>query len=94
MRSGYYKTHFPDLVRLTDSAVVRFWVAVLFVCLVVLPFVTGAFLLSHVTVILFTLVGVLGLNVLTGFTAFISLGHVPFLMLGSYGYPMATTPKG
>ena len=94
MRSGYYKTQFPDLVRLTDSAVVRFWVAVLFVCLVVLPFVTGAFLLSHVTVILFTLVGVLGLNVLTGFTGLISLGHVAFLMLGAYGYAIATTRMG
>lgn len=94
MRSGYYKSTFPELVQLTDSAVVRFWVVVLLIGLVALPFLAGAFLLSHVTVILFTLVGVLGLNVLTGFTGLISLGHVAFLMLGAYGYAIATTRLG
>jgi branched-chain amino acid transport system permease protein len=78
-------------VTLTDSAVVRFWVAALLVALVALPAVASPYVLSHVTVILFTLVGALGLNVLTGFTGLISLGHVAFLMLGAYGYAIAVT---
>lgn len=86
MRSGYFKQRFEDLVVLTDSTPVKAWSAALLVALVVLPLFAGAYLTAHMTVILLTLVGVLGLNVLTGFTGLISLGHVAFLMLGAYGY--------
>jgi branched-chain amino acid transport system permease protein len=94
MRSGYFKQNYDELVALTDSGVVRLWVALLMLALGVLPWVTNAYLLSHVTVILFTLVAVLGLNVLTGFTGLISLGHVAFLMLGAYGYAIAVSRWG
>lgn len=94
MRSGFYKQHFAELVSLTDSRVVKAWVAVLLLGLVVLPWIANAYLIAHVTVILFTLVAALGLNVLTGFTGLISLGHVAFLMLGAYGYAIAVTRFG
>jgi len=94
MRSGYFKQDYRELVVLTDSAVVRAWVAALFVGLAALPWVGSAYLLAHVTVILFTLVGVLGLNVLTGFTGLISLGHVAFVMLGAYGYAIGVSRYG
>ena len=94
MRSGFFKQDFDELVALTDSKVVKTWVAILLLGLVLLPWVSGAYLLSHMTVILFTLVAALGLNVLTGFTGLISLGHVAFLMLGAYGYAIAVTRFG
>ena len=94
MRSGFFKQRFDELVTLTDSKVVKTWVGVLLVGLVVLPWVATPYLLAHTTVILFTLVAVLGLNVLTGFTGLISLGHVAFLMLGAYGYAIAVTRFG
>lgn len=94
MRSGYYKERYSELIVLTDSPAVKAWMAVLVLALVAAPFVLGSYLLSHVTVILFTLVGVLGLQVLTGFTGLISLGHVGFLMLGGYAYAIGTTRLG
>jgi branched-chain amino acid transport system permease protein len=94
MRSGYFKQNYGELVALTDSRQVRTWVVILVLSLCVLPWVASAYMLSHMTVILFTLVGVLGLNVLTGFTGLISLGHVAFLMLGAYGYAIAVTRWG
>ncbi|MEO5736517.1 MAG: branched-chain amino acid ABC transporter permease, partial [Variovorax sp.] len=94
MRSGFFKQDFSELVALTDSRLVKTWAAILLAGLVVLPWVANAYLLSHVTVILFTLVAVLGLNVLTGFTGLISLGHVAFLMLGAYGYAIAVSRLG
>ena len=94
MRSGFFKQDFSELVALTDSRLVKTWVAIMLAGLVVLPWVANAYLLSHVTVILFTLVAVLGLNVLTGFTGLISLGHVAFLMLGAYGYAIAVSRLG
>lgn len=94
MRSGFFKQEYRELVALTDSGPVRAWVAALLLALLVLPWVASAYVLSHMTVILFTLVGVLGLNVLTGFTGLISLGHVAFLMLGAYGYAIGVSRLG
>jgi len=94
MESGFFKQRYAELVVLTDSRVVMAWTAVLFAALLLAPLVLGPFLLAHVTVILFTLVGALGLTVLTGFTGLISLGHVGFLMLGAYAYAIGVTRLG
>ncbi len=66
----------------------------LVVALIVAPYLLSAYQLSHLTVILFTLVGALGLTVLTGFTGQISLGHVGFLVLGAYSYAIGVTRFG
>jgi branched-chain amino acid transport system permease protein len=94
MRSGYFKEHYSGLVVLTDSPAVKVWTAVLMLALVAAPLVLGSYALSHLTIILFTLVGVLGLMVLTGFAGLISLGHVGFLMLGAYTYAIGVTRLG
>ncbi|OJU88812.1 MAG: branched-chain amino acid ABC transporter permease [Burkholderiales bacterium 66-5] len=94
MRSGYFKQSYSDLVVLTDSPVVKGWVTVLLLGLLAAPFLLSGYLLSHLTVILFTTVGALGLMVLTGFTGLISLGHVGFLMLGGYAYAVAVSRWG
>ena len=94
MRSGFFKQRYGELIVLTDSPAVKAWTAALLVALVAAPLVLGSYMLSHVTVILFTLVGVLGLQVLTGFTGLISLGHVGFLMLGAYAYAIGVTRMG
>ena len=94
MRSGFFKQDFSETVVLTDSSAVKAWVAVLLIALAVLPWLASPYLLAHMTVILFTLVAALGLNVLTGFTGLISLGHVAFVMLGAYGYAIAVTRFG
>src|SRR5690606_1143947 len=83
-----------ELVVLTDSPAVKGWTVALVVALVLAPYVLSTYLLSHLTMILFTLVGALGLMVLTGFTGLISLGHVGFLMLGGYAYAIGVTRWG
>jgi branched-chain amino acid transport system permease protein len=94
MRSGFFKQGYGELLVLTDSRAVKVWSLALIAALAVAPFVLSNFMLSHVTIILFTLVGALGLMVLTGFTGLISLGHVGFLMLGGYTYAVAVTRWG
>lgn len=94
MRSGYFKQRYGELIVLTDSPAVKAWLVVLAAALVAAPVLLSSYLLSHLTVILFTLVGVLGLTVLTGFTGLISLGHVGFLMLGAYAYAIGVTRLG
>ena len=94
MRSGFFKQKYSELVVLTDSPAVKAWVAVLLLALIGAPFFMSSYVLSHMTVILFTIVGALGLMVLTGFTGLISLGHVGFLMLGGYAYAIGVTRLG
>lgn len=94
MRSGFFKQGYGELVVLTDSPAVKGWTLVLAAVLIAAPFFLSAYLLSHMTVILFTLVGALGLMVLTGFTGLISLGHVGFLILGGYAYAIGVSRWG
>jgi branched-chain amino acid transport system permease protein len=51
---------------------------------VVLPFGFDAFQLTTATFVLIAAIGTLGLNVLTGYTGQISLGHAFFLAVGAY----------
>ncbi len=94
MRSGFFKQGYGDLVVLTDSPAVKAWTVVLLAGLVAAPFILSNFLLSYLTIMLFTLVGALGITVLTGFTGLITLGHVGFLMLGGYAYAIGVTRLG
>lgn len=74
MRSGYYKERFEQLVALTDSSAVKTWTILLLVGMVMAPLTVGPYLISHLTLILMTLIGALGLNILTGLTGLISSG--------------------
>jgi branched-chain amino acid transport system permease protein len=94
MQSGYFKQSFVEQLALTDSLPVRLWYAAALGTLVVLPWVASPYMTGFATTILFTLVGALGLNVLTGFTGLISLGHVAFLVLGGYAYAVGTVKLG
>jgi branched-chain amino acid transport system permease protein len=51
---------------------------------VVLPFGFDAFQLTTATFVLIAAIGTLGLNVLTGYTGQVSLGHAFFLAVGAY----------
>jgi branched-chain amino acid transport system permease protein len=51
---------------------------------IVLPFELDAFQLTTATFVLIAAIGALGLNVLTGYTGQISLGHAFFLAVGAY----------
>ena len=86
MRSGDFKETYADLIVLTDSRLVWAWAGVLVVALAAAPFVVNAYILSLLTLVLITVTGALGLNLLTGLTGLISLGHAGFLLLGAYGY--------
>src|SRR3982751_3046877 len=86
MRSGDFKETYGELVALTDSPPVWLWSVVLVVALILAPYLLNSYALSFLTIILITVVGALGLNILTGYTGLISLGHVGFLVTGAYPY--------
>jgi branched-chain amino acid transport system permease protein len=86
MRTGDYKQTYAELTALVDSPPVWLWSVVLVAALIAAPYALNAYALSFVTIILITVVGTLGLNILTGYTGLISLGHVGFLVTGAYAY--------
>jgi branched-chain amino acid transport system permease protein len=94
MRSGDFKETYGELIALTDSKPVRVWSVILVVALFVAPYLINAYALSFLTVILITVVGALGLNMLTGYTGLISLGHVGFLVTGAYAYAVLVSRYG
>lgn len=86
MRTGDFKQTYGELVTLVDSPPVWLWSALLVASLIAAPFVLNSYALSFLMIVLITLVGTLGLNILTGYTGLISLGHVGFLVTGAYAY--------
>ena len=86
MRTGDYKQTHSELVALIDSPPVWLWSAVLLLALIAAPFLLNSYALSFLMIILITVTGALGLNILTGYTGLISLGHVGFLVTGAYAY--------
>jgi branched-chain amino acid transport system permease protein len=94
MRSGDFKETYSELVALTDSPPVWLWSLTLIVALILAPYLLNSYALSFLTIILITVVGALGLNILTGYTGLISLGHVGFLVTGAYAYAVAVSKYG
>ncbi|MDB5512076.1 MAG: branched-chain amino acid transporter permease [Enterovirga sp.] len=84
MRTGHFKESYGELVALTDSSVTRAWVGLLVVALLLLPLVAGNYGLSLATAAMITVVGAVGLNLLTGMTGLISVGQSGFLAIGAY----------
>src|SRR5258708_8588536 len=86
MRTGDLKQTYGEGVTLVDSPPIWLWSAVLVAALIAAPFVLNSYALSFLMIILITGVGALGLNILTGYTALISLGHAGFLFTGAHSY--------
>src|ERR1700692_2446559 len=94
MRSGDFKETYGELVALTDSTPVWLWSLVLVVALIAAPYLLNSYALSFLRIILITVVGALGLNILTVYTGLISLGHVGFLVTGAYAYAVLVSRYG
>ena len=94
MRTRDYKQSYGELVALIDSPPIWLWSVVLVLALIVAPYALNAYALSFLIIILITATGALGLNILTGYTGLISLGHVGFLLTGAYGYAVVVSKYG
>lgn len=94
MRSGHYVETYGQLVGLSDSRAVWTWTAVLLAAAAALPAVVGNYGLTIATTICITAIGAIGLNLLTGTTGLISLGHSGFLAVGAYTNAILLTDYG
>jgi branched-chain amino acid transport system permease protein len=84
MRCGDFKESYIKDEEIFQSIFVKFWLALFFLFLLILPFVADAYVLYVANLIGFSIIGAVGLNILTGFTGQISLGHAAFVGVGGY----------
>lgn len=91
MRIGDFKESYAADEALFRTGTQRAWLAVLLVALAVFPFVAGEYLLYLGNLVGVLLIAALGLNILTGYTGQISLGHAGFMGVGAYAAAVAAT---
>ncbi len=94
MRCGDYKENYIKDEEIFQSRFVKFWLALFFFFLLVFPFIANPHMLYVSNIIGFAVIGAVGLNLLTGFTGQISLGHAAFVGVGAYASAILITRLG
>lgn len=91
MRCGDFKESYLEDEKIFQSLFVKFWLVVLGVFLIILPLIANDYLLYIANIIGIAVVGAVGLNLLTGCTGQISLGHAAFVGVGGYATAILIT---
>jgi branched-chain amino acid transport system permease protein len=84
MRIGTAHQTYAQAESLLDTNVQRFWLIALFILLAAFPFVANQYWVYMACLVGIHIVTVTGLNILTGFTGLVSLGHAAFMAVGAY----------
>jgi len=94
MRCGDFKETYIKDEEIFQSLFVKFWLGLFFIFLLVFPFIANAYMLYVANMIGFAIIAAVGLNLLTGFTGQISLGHAAFVGVGAYTSAILVTRLG
>jgi branched-chain amino acid transport system permease protein len=94
MRCGDLKESYLEDEVIFQSLFVRFWLCVLVFTLLLLPFLFSSYVIYVANLIGFAIIAALGLNILTGCTGQISLGHAAFVGVGGYATAILMTRVG
>lgn len=84
MRIGVLKQNYNHDEALLDSRTQWAWFAILMLCLLAYPFVATSYWVFIACLIGINIIAATGLNILTGFTGLVSLGHAAFMAVGAY----------
>ncbi len=100
-QSGIFHEKYREDMAIFQTPFIKFWIAGLFLFLLAFPWISGPFnkVLNTNTIYLMNLIGIYiigahGLNILTGFTGQISLGHGAFMGVGAYASAIFTLKAG
>jgi branched-chain amino acid transport system permease protein len=94
MRCGDFKETYIKDEEIFQSLFVKCWLGIFFAFLLVFPFIANAYMLYVANMIGFAVIAAIGLNLLTGFTGQISLGHAAFVGVGAYTSAILVTRLG
>ncbi|MBI5521337.1 MAG: branched-chain amino acid ABC transporter permease [Desulfarculus sp.] len=94
MRIGDFKETYAADEAVFRTPTVRFWLWALAAALLVFPLLAGEYLIYMANITAVAVVGAVGLNLLTGCTGLISLGHAGFMGVGAYTSAILITKFG
>ena len=94
MTSGDFKTTYQTDMAIFQTTWIKLWVAGFVLLMFIFPFWAGPYLTYVVNLAAIATIGALGLNLLTGFTGQISIGHGAFLAIGAYSTAILTADAG
>ena len=94
MRCGDFKDTYEIDEAIFQSVFVKVWLSLFMVFLLVFPFFANEYVLYMANLIGIAIIGAHGLNLLTGFTGQISLGHAAFIGVGAYTSAILITKAG
>jgi branched-chain amino acid transport system permease protein len=82
--SKEFKESYKEDMRLFQTIWIRVWLILFITLVLVLPFAVDPYITYLVNIAEIAIIGAMGLNLLTGCTGQISLGHAAFMAIGSY----------
>lgn len=94
MDCGLFTTSYREDMAILFAPAAKIKVAVIIAFFLVLPLFVSPYFISVVNLIAISVIGALGLNILTGFTGQVSIGHGAFMGVGAYTVGVLTTKVG
>jgi len=92
---GNYKRTYQSDMALFPVALQRYTIiAIVLIFYLIFPLLANEYLLNLACLIGIACIGAIGLNILTGFTGQISIGHAAFMMVGAYTAAILNTRYG
>ena len=91
---GDYKTTYKEDMVLFQTTFSKFWIIAFIIALYSIPLLLGNYTLYVGNLICIAIIGAMGINILTGFTGQISLGHGAFIGIGAYASGYLTMNLG
>jgi branched-chain amino acid transport system permease protein len=92
--SGEFITRHSQSLRLFPTRLSRYRIVAVAALLLTLPFVASGYHVGLANLIFINAIAAVGLNVITGFTGQISIGHGAFLGVGAYASAYLVTAVG
>lgn len=83
LSKGFNESYKEDM-QLFQTIWIRVWLILLIITILILPFFADPYVTYIINIAEIAIIGAVGLNILTGCTGQISLGHAAFMAIGSY----------
>jgi branched-chain amino acid transport system permease protein len=84
MRSGDFKVSYAEDIRVLQTNFIKICIAIFILFLIAFVLIADNYFIYLINLAAIATIGSLGLNLLTGFTGQISIGHAGFLAIGAY----------
>jgi branched-chain amino acid transport system permease protein len=84
IQSKIFKESYREDMKLFQTIWIKVWLWLFVALILILPFLADPYVIYIVNISEIAILGALGLNILTGCTGQISLGHAAFMAIGAY----------